>query len=82
MKKGEIRNCPIVACTALTSSSEIDRCRASGIEEYIHKPLRIDELRIVLTKLNLYTNNNFDPSLIKSIKCGLKKKIENESDLC
>ena len=39
---GEIRLCPIVECTAFSQSSEVDRCKVSGMDEFVTKPFRID----------------------------------------
>ena len=39
MKKKEVRECPIIACTALVQPAETEKCREYGMDECIEKPL-------------------------------------------
>ena len=71
MDNGEIRTCPIVACTASTQLSEVNRCKDSGMNEYIRKPLRIDELKKILLKINLFTSYDNNNTLnLQSLRSG------------
>ena len=51
MQKGEIRECPIVGCTAMVRPSEMEKCRECGMDEYIGKPL---EPKILIRLLRKY----------------------------
>jgi PAS domain S-box-containing protein len=41
---------PIIAITANAMSGEADRCRDLGMDDFLSKPLRLDELATMLTK--------------------------------
>lgn len=41
---------PIVAVTANVSGSDVQRCLASGMDDYLSKPLRVNELERMLVK--------------------------------
>ena len=49
MTRGK-RDVPIIALTASVIKSEIDRCFAAGMNDYVPKPFRKDELLSVLAK--------------------------------
>lgn len=51
MQKKEIRECPIIACSALVQPSEVERCRECGMDECIEKPL---DPRTVMRLLKKY----------------------------
>ena len=44
---------PIVAMTAHSSQEDRESCFKSGMDDYIAKPFKIDDLRVVLTRWKL-----------------------------
>ncbi len=53
-EKNTGRHVPIVAMTAHSMVGDEDRCRQAGMDDYLSKPLRLDELNLVL---NRYSNS-------------------------
>jgi CheY-like chemotaxis protein/HPt (histidine-containing phosphotransfer) domain-containing protein len=49
LEKGE-RHVPIVALTANALKGEAERCRAAGMDDYLHKPAQLIELKAALEK--------------------------------
>jgi two-component system, sensor histidine kinase and response regulator len=50
-REGSERHTPIVAMTAYTMRGDREKCIAAGMDDYIAKPLRLAELRRVLSRL-------------------------------
>ncbi len=49
-REGHTRHTPIVAMTAGAMKTDRDRCLAAGMDDYIAKPVRLEELAIVLQR--------------------------------
>ena len=50
MNEDIIPEIPIVACTAYGGATEIENCLASGMDDYINKPLNLENLKNLLIK--------------------------------
>ena len=48
--EGEQRRSPIIAITANAMQGEAQRCRERGMDDYLSKPLRLSELRMMMQK--------------------------------
>ncbi|TNE76078.1 MAG: EAL domain-containing protein, partial [Gammaproteobacteria bacterium] len=48
--RGDGRGMPIVAMTANNTQTEVERCTAAGMDDFLSKPLRISELKSMLLK--------------------------------
>ena len=53
MQKSSIPWIPIVACTAYGGAKEIENCLASGMDDYINKPLNLENFKSLLIKWNV-----------------------------
>jgi CheY-like chemotaxis protein/HPt (histidine-containing phosphotransfer) domain-containing protein len=60
-REGARRHTPIVAVTANAMNGDRERCLAAGMDEYIAKPIRIEELEAVLRRV-LPTSASSTPS--------------------
>lgn len=49
-RQGSKRHTPVIAMTAGTVSGDRERCLAAGMDDYISKPVRTDELGRVLQR--------------------------------
>ncbi|MEZ5529961.1 MAG: EAL domain-containing protein [Porticoccaceae bacterium] len=49
-RKDGSKGMPIIAMTANNTQTEVDRCNAAGMDDFLSKPLRIDELKKMLLK--------------------------------
>ena len=47
----ELRNIPVIAITAQAMAGDREKCLAAGAEDYISKPVDVDQLINVLNKL-------------------------------
>jgi two-component system, sensor histidine kinase and response regulator len=54
------RHIPIIALTANALSSEAERCRAAGMDEYLSKPIQLAALKATLEKF--LPNRRFSPA--------------------
>lgn len=54
MEQGQLDNCPVVACTAFTQPSELEKCKISGMDDYVAKPISNPKLKDKLKKYKLY----------------------------
>lgn len=50
MKENKIPFIPIAACTAYGSSAEIENCLASGMDDFIIKPVNLERIKNILKK--------------------------------
>lgn len=50
MKREDVKQLPIIAMTALSSSEDMEAARQAGMDGYITKPLELDRLKEVLLK--------------------------------
>jgi len=48
--EGPAARVPVIAMTANAMNTDRDRCLASGMDDYISKPIRVDRLRAILAK--------------------------------
>ena len=48
--EGEQKRSPIIAITANAMQGEAQRCRERGMDDYLSKPLRLSELRMMMQK--------------------------------
>ena len=48
--EGEVRNTPIVAMTASAMAGDRERCIAAGMDDYVSKPIAIDELSDAISR--------------------------------
>ncbi|HZK76721.1 MAG TPA: ATP-binding protein [Candidatus Kapabacteria bacterium] len=69
------REVPIIALTASVIKSEIDRCFAAGMNDYVPKPFKQDELFRVIAK---YYRGKVD-SIIPSYKTNGSEGTDNDS---
>ena len=53
MKRGEIQDIPIIACTAYCDEENIQKCFASGMKEILKKPAMKKDISDTLKKFNL-----------------------------
>ena len=50
MKRDDVKQLPIIAMTALSSSEDMEAARMAGMDGYITKPLELDRLKEILMK--------------------------------
>jgi PAS domain S-box-containing protein len=83
----EVSKIPIIAMTAFTSKTEIDRALESGMDDYIFKPFKPDELFKILKKncekIKRIKKTAMKKEIKRSYKCinleFLEKETLNES---
>lgn len=68
------KNIPVVALTASVIRSDLDKCRAAGMNDYVPKPFKIEELLTAIAKL---TNRKL--KYLNEIENEIE--IENGSDI-
>ena len=49
-REGSSRHTPIIAMTASVTQPDRDRCRAAGMDDYIAKPVMVDDVEVVLAR--------------------------------
>jgi PAS domain S-box-containing protein len=49
-REGTTRHTPIVAMTASVAATERERCQVAGMDDYLAKPVRVEELDAMLTR--------------------------------
>ena len=50
MQENSIPYIPIVACTAYAGAKEIENCLASGMDDYVNKPINLLKIKQLLKK--------------------------------
>ncbi|MCK5523124.1 MAG: response regulator [Thiomargarita sp.] len=65
--KRQHRECPIIAMTAHAMSSDKNKCLEAGMDDYVSKPIDVDQLFIVLTKWIKPKNIGFQEIVKKPI---------------
>lgn len=73
-RNGNNRNTPIIALTASAMEGDMERCINSGMDFYISKPIRLDNILVVIEK---YTDLKLETICeINNMKAALEVSIE------
>lgn len=60
-ENGQNHHLPILAITANTISGEIERCHRAGMDDYLAKPVKLDDLHAVIKKHWVFSPENKRP---------------------
>jgi PAS domain S-box-containing protein len=77
--KRQHRELPIIAMTAHAMSSDKNKCLNAGMDDYVSKPIDVDQLFIVLTKWIKPKNIGFQQEVIK--KSVSTRNFEGQEEL-
>ena len=53
IRNNELPKIPIIACTAFSSKDDIENCYASGMQDYVSKPISFEKIKNVMKKFYL-----------------------------
>jgi two-component system, sensor histidine kinase and response regulator len=67
-REGGRRHTPIIALTADTSEEDRARCLAAGMDDFLTKPVQLDELGAVLSQWTHSGLDKLDPSSLRSLR--------------
>ena len=68
----EGKHTPIIAMTANALHNDKEKCLNAGMDDYISKPINIDELLFIINKyVELATNQNIIGSIVNKMACEL-----------
>ena len=67
MNEDIIPEIPIVACTAYGGATEIENCLASGMDDYINKPLNLENLKNLLIKWKIVISEEWIKFIFREI---------------
>lgn len=75
------RNPKIIAMTADAMVSSKEMCIEAGMNDYINKPIRIDELREILNKWQIVVDNEVETQIDKIKEKKIESDIINEQNI-